>query len=313
MIFRKFQHIVRLSEGVPIEYYNGKCYVFPKIDGTNSSVWLENNQLCAGSRNRKLTLDNDNADFLYNIKDNQNILEFLKDFPKYRLFGEWLVPHTLKNYTYNSWKKFYVFDVIDETNVSDETSSEEYRKLIRYISYEEYSKLLKNYNIEFLPCIKKLSNTNNYDIIKCLELNGYLTTDGIGEGIVIKNYDYINDLKVSVYQKHWFKVVTQEFLEKKQNKYGSSAINKNKTIEEKIIDYYLTESFIRKEYAKIINNNSNVSKEKLIPMTLNKIFFEFINEEVWNIIKKYKYPTIDFKALNCFAIKKIKEILIELF
>lgn len=42
MEFKKYQHVERFgtdeTEGINI----GKCYVFPKIDGTNSSVWLEN-------------------------------------------------------------------------------------------------------------------------------------------------------------------------------------------------------------------------------------------------------------------------------
>ena len=64
MEFRKYQHIERFGtdEVDGIEF--GKCYIFYKIDGTNGSVWLDNDgNLKAGSRNRELTLENDNARF----------------------------------------------------------------------------------------------------------------------------------------------------------------------------------------------------------------------------------------------------------
>ena len=62
MEFKKYQHIVRLNdtnaEGIDV----GECYIFPKIDGTNSQVWLDDDgNLCAGSRNRKLTIESDKA------------------------------------------------------------------------------------------------------------------------------------------------------------------------------------------------------------------------------------------------------------
>ena len=62
MEFKKYQHVERFGaiETNGIEY--GMCYVFPKIDGTNSQLWMDGG-LHAGSRNRELSLDNDNAGF----------------------------------------------------------------------------------------------------------------------------------------------------------------------------------------------------------------------------------------------------------
>jgi hypothetical protein len=60
MEFKSYQHIERfgMTEVENIEL--GKCYIFPKIDGTNSSVWLDDeSNIQAGSRNRVLTLDNE--------------------------------------------------------------------------------------------------------------------------------------------------------------------------------------------------------------------------------------------------------------
>ena len=96
MEFRKYQHIERFGttevEGIEI----GTCYVFPKIDGTNSSVWLNDGVVCAGSRNRQLTLEKDNAGFYAAISKDERIKAYLEKHPTHRLFGEWLVPHSLK-------------------------------------------------------------------------------------------------------------------------------------------------------------------------------------------------------------------------
>lgn len=63
MDFRKYQHIERFGTSEVEQIEIGTCYVFPKIDGTNSSVWLNDGELCAGSRNRQLSLESDNAGF----------------------------------------------------------------------------------------------------------------------------------------------------------------------------------------------------------------------------------------------------------
>ena len=46
---------------------------------------------------------------------------------------------------------------------------------------------------------------------------------------------------------------------------------------------------------------------------IGKSYNTFIKEEIWNIIKKYKNPTINFKILNKTYINKIKEIMPEIF
>ena len=79
MEFKRYQHVERFGttevEGIEM----GTCYVFPKIDGTNSSVWIgADGQVHAGSRNRELSLDNDNAGFLNAICKDVRILEYLK-------------------------------------------------------------------------------------------------------------------------------------------------------------------------------------------------------------------------------------------
>jgi len=51
----------------------------------------------------------------------------------------------------------------------------------------------------------------------------------------------------------------------------------------------------------------------MIPQLLGRVWYDFITEEIWAILKKYKNPTIDFRRLNRYVIAKIKELKQELF
>lgn len=300
MNFEKYQHVERFGTSEVRGIELGTCYVFPKIDRTNSSCWLDNKELKCGSRKRELTLEKDNGGFYNSMISNQNVIGYLHKHPTHRLYGEWLIPHSLKTYRDEAWRKFYVFDVCEY----DEDS-------FRYLTYDEYKPLLEEFNIDYVPCLKIIKNGNFEDFIKCTTENTFLIKDGfgVGEGIVIKNYDYKNQWGRIV----WAKIVTNEFKEKHIKKMGSPVLVKEKNlIEQDIIDKYVTESFVNKEYEKIKLENNGWSS-KCIPILLSKIYYELINEEMWHIIKKFKSPKIDFKILNNLCIKKIKEIKSDLF
>lgn len=292
MEFLKYQHVERFGTTETNGIENGMCYVFPKIDGTNGSLWWENG-LRAGSRNRELTLDNDNAGF-YEWSLNQPFHKFFDKYPNLRLFGEWLVPHALKTYQQTAWRKFYVFDVMEGE---------------QYLPYDEYSQILEIFNIDYIPPICKIENPSYERLINQLEKNGYLIEDGkgVGEGIVIKNYDYRNRFGRTV----WAKIVTNEFKAKHAKVHGAQEIKETKLIESDIVSKYVTKSLIEKELAKIENENGWSSKQ--IPRLLNTVFYCLVSEESWNFVKEFKQPTIDFKRLNYFTVKQIKELKPEIF
>jgi len=295
-MFKKYQHIEKFGNHEVEGIENGMCYIFYKIDGTNSSLWVENGELQAGSRNRHLSLDQDNAGFYKWALEQDNIISFLKENQNIRLFGEWLVPHSLKNYKDNAWRDFYVFDCVD---CSDS-----------YIPYDEYSEWLDVWNIKTIPPICKINNPTEESLYKLLDKTGdYLIKEGSGrgEGIVIKNYDFVNKYGRTV----WAKIVCNEFKEKNQKSFGIPEIRTKSLIEEKIIFDLLSESFIEKEYQKIILESEWSSK--YVPRLLNVVFYEFVKDEIWNIIKKYKNPKIDFGILRNQVILRIKQVKKELF
>lgn len=300
MEFRKYQHIERYGttevEGIEL----GKCYVFPKIDGTNSSVWMDSGMIKAGSRNRELSLDSDNAGFYRNIIGDGRIRDYLLKHPTHRLFGEWLVPHSLKTYRDDAWRKFYVFDVcVDADNEVG----------LEYLPYDIYKPLLEEFGIDYLAPLRIIKNGTLEDFLRCCEENTVLIKDGsgVGEGVVIKNYDFYNKYR----RQTWAKIVTSEFKDKHRKEMGAP-IKENRLVEEAIVVQFVTRAFVEKEYSKMVTENDGW-RSKMIPQLLGRVFHELISEEMWNILKAHKNPTINFKVLNAFTIAKIKELMPEIF
>ncbi len=301
MEFIKYQHIERFRTDEVDGIELGECYVFPKIDGTCSSVWLDaEGNVKAGSRKRELTLEQDNAGFYAYVLKQDNLKQYLIKHPTHRLFGEFLVPHTLKTYRDDAWQKFYIFDVcIDKEDGS-----------LEYIPYDIYQPMLEEFRLDYIPPICIVKNGSYEYFVKALEKNNFLIKDGAGagEGIVIKNYSFYNKFG----RQTWAKIVTSEFKEKHIKTMGCPVLEAQKMIEEKIVEDFCTSAFIEKEYAKIVTEKEGW-QSKYIPELLGRVFSELIKEEIWNIVKKYKYPKVNFKTLNALVIQKIKEVKKELF
>lgn len=298
--FKKYQHLERYGtdEVDGIEF--GNCFIFPKLDGTNASIWVDDrNVVKGGSRNRELTLDNDNAGFYQYVCDTGKIIAYMDKHPNHRLYGEWLVPHSLKTYRDDAWRKFYIFDVtIDQGDG------------VEYIPYDIYKPMLDEFDLDYIVPIARVSNTTYEVLLKALERNQFLIKDGEGngEGIVVKNYDFYNKYKRQV----WAKIVTTEFKEKHAKEMGYNEIQIQKLVEEKIVEDYVTSAFVEKEYEKVRLEQEGWTS-RCIPMLLSRVFYELINEEMWHILKEYKNPKIDFRTLNALTIKKVKEVKSDIF
>jgi hypothetical protein len=301
MSFIKYQHLERYGntevEGIEV----GTCYVFPKLDGTNGSVWLDpskpfGEKFCCGSRNRELSLDNDNAGFMKAMFDDDAVVPYIYQNHSHVLYGEWLVPHTLKTYNDDAWRKFYVFDVYD-------------RNKERLLSYDEYSEGLVAAGINVIAPIAIIKNGSIDHFTECLSKAHYLVKDGegSGEGVVIKNYDYQNKYG----RQTWAKIVTNEFKAKHHIAMGAPVVG-GEIVEEKIAAKYVTQALVDKVEAKIVNEMGGWSS-KYIPRLINTVWYDVVTEETWNFVKEFKNPKVDFKVLSHYVTAKIKELKKELF
>lgn len=295
-MFIKYMHLERFGNDEVEGIEMGETYVFPKLDGTNAQVWLEDGSIKAGSRNRVLSLDNDNAGFYNAIIQDEKVRKYLNDHPNFTLYGEWLVPHSLKTYRDDAWRRFYIFDVYCR---STET----------FLHYNDFKGTLDAYSLDYLAPLAIIRNGTREDFERCLEKNVFLIQEGqgVGEGIVIKNYSFTNRFGNVV----WAKMVTNAFKEVHHKEMGAPLIGGIST-EEQIVNQYVTSHLIDKVHAKIVNEEGGW-KSQYIPRLLQTVYYDLITEEMWAILKEYKNPKIDFSFLQRLSIAKVKELKKEVF
>lgn len=316
--FRKYDHLERFGHRDVTDINHGLCYVFPKIDGTNGSVWWnaeaeEGNRLACGSRNRLLSKDSDNHGFYAHVQASTELAYTAAAFPNWVFYGEWLVPHSLKTYREEAWRRFYVFDVYD-------------RETDRYVDYETYSKELEHTGLDIIPPLCLIENPTKQDLENVLAMNTYMIKDGegAGEGIVIKNYQWANFYG----RQPWAKMVRNEFKEENNKVFGPAIRKGSFQVEAAIVDEFLTEEMCRKTLHKIILDlglefedglrqcESTISithRAKIIPRLIQTVYHDFVIEEIWGALKKHRNPTVDFKTLQGMVTTRLKTLIPELF
>src|SRR4030042_4616656 len=114
MPFEEYMHIERLGTKEVGGILDGTVHVFPKLDGANAQVWMEDGQLCCGTRTRRVG-DDEQGPFgklREYVLSHKGIQGFFADpvtqRKRLRLYGEGLIPPTLRSYLPDAWNKFYV-------------------------------------------------------------------------------------------------------------------------------------------------------------------------------------------------------------
>lgn len=292
--FIKYQHIQRYGTFRVLGIEQGRTYIFPKLDGANSTVWCGDSpeDVRFGNRNKELLLEDDSNNFYLKFHEDENIRAYLKAHPTHRLYGEQLESAKLQTYREDAVGKFYVFDVCIENEQGN----------IEYLPYEVYKPLLEEFGLNYIVPLAIIENATYEDFEKWLNENVYLVEEGkgLGEGIVVKNYAYKNSRGEIL----WAKILTKEFLDKHRHKAQF-------IIEEDIVAKYCTVDFIEKEFDKLITEKGDL--KKCMPILFDRIFEVLIEEEIMNIIVKYKAPVINFSSLKSLVVYKIKETKSDIF
>jgi len=291
----RYPSLKRLGTAETDGILNGDVYIFPKLDWTNAVIWYEDGKVRAGSRNRELTAEKDNAGFYKWVSENEDLAKFFEGNPNLILYWEWLVPHSIKDYEDDAWRNFYCFDVADRSDSNK----------LRFLTNEDCSLFESYYWIKMIPLIDvRLSGDNReLPLEKYKEWASYLLKEGwTPEGIVIKNYDFVN--------KFWdyrsAKIVFDEFNEKRKEVFGDRYIHIPP--ERKIVEKYVTKALVEKEYAKLTLDKDFTSS--MIPEFLGRVYHCLIVEEAVNFTGK---NIINFGVLNKECYAKTKELMPNVF
>ena len=271
----KYQHVERWGTD-EVEYLKNcdTLTVQPKLDGTNGVVVCEfsDDGTCtvkAGSRNRFLTIENDNYGFAKYVQE-----PVKHDYKvKYIVFyGEFA---TGNKYKIIPQKKntFIMFDI--------------------YVMYADnkaywynpcdFSISLVNAGIDFVPSLEILPSEVDKLTETHKEFSRFAVTNNFphGEGFVIKDYGMTGNQ----YRRcTWAKIVYE-----KPNATHTDML-------ETVLDEWFSEGYLEKEYCKYLEkfpNENPVKSQKFA----NLVAREFIKEEAANMVFKFNFPEIDFAKL----------------
>ena len=161
---------------------------------------------------------------------------------------------------------------------------------------------LDKFGLLYIPCLAIINNPTIEDLKALLKDTGnYLITSGLGEGVVIKNYNFVNNEGKTV----WAKMLTEDYsMQKMEYRHNNALLAEKYPIEYKI-SKLLTEEHIHKEYSKLIADKGSW-EIKYMPELLNQVFIEFFKDNWEIILKKFRNPIIDFKVLRSICNDKVK-------
>lgn len=285
--FKKYEKVHRFDHIDEVDgILNGECYIFEKLDGANASVWadFEERKIYLASRNQIVSSWEFGAEEItgefwgfpqYILKS--DIINFLLAHPWIRLYGEWLVKHTVV-YPSEVLNNFYVFDVEDMDT----------EQTLHYLQWKEK---IQEYQIKFIEPFTVLTNPSIKDIEDGLGRTNYGAIPQ-GEGLVVKNYNFVNKYGRQVYAK----MVTKEFKEMNARVFGGPI--PREAIEMKIASVYCTLERVAKILGKIEDSKGEKPNIEDMGRLLGTVYNDIITEEMWTILKKFKNPTIDFHKLQ---------------
>ena len=285
--FRSYGKIHRLGKEEVEGILVGVCHVQEKIDGANTSAWLdESGEMKLASRTRILGDEEFNG-FVPYMKGHEGVRKLLTDHPTWRLYMEWMVRHTIA-YKETMYRKAYLFDVW--------AGSE-------YLPQDQIKSIGEQYGIDTVPHHGVFENPT---IEQLMEYVGKSEFGDRGEGVVIKNPGFINTFGDNVFAK----IVTESFKEDNAVVFGGNNKHSETYHEVYIVNKYMVLPRVKK----IMDKLQPIIPEKLgmqhIPRICGTAFHDMMTEEIGSIIKDV--PKLDFKVLQRIAFKKSKQIYVDI-
>lgn len=293
----KYSKIHRLGKDEVTGILDGPVTVQEKIDGANVSIWVEkqindtkNPELKEisylmkfGSRNNEVP---DFRGLAVYARKHEGINKLLSDSPHFRLFGEFLVKHTI-GYDETSYRHFYLFDILNQdTN--------------EWLNPAEVRICAQIYNIKH-PWVFFEDQVVTEEQIK--EVLGKSTLGPKGEGVVIKNAEYTSRFGV---KPQYAKLVTQEFVEANVDTFGGNNKSSEWYNEQYISNTFMTLGRVKKIMQKIESAEDRPLQKSDTPTIASTAYHDMLEEEIWSIQKKI--PTVNFRQLKKICCRKAVKI-----
>lgn len=288
-MFRKYEKIHRLGKEETDGILDAPVHVQENIDGANLQVWMEDGVIHVGSRNNDVTNrpDGFNGAVFY-IQNHEGVKQFFEQHPTWRLYGEWLVKHTIQ-YKETAYGKFYLFDIHDGEGLRP---------------VESVYEIADKFSFE-TPHYHGLMTVTDINMLK--KLVGTSMLGEKGEGVVIKRLDFKNKFEETVYAK----MVAEEFMEDNAIVFGGNNKFSETYRELWAVNKYMTLGRVQK----ICNKLQSESEERLgmqhIPKLMGLAYHDMFTEEMWEIAGKAS-ATFNFKKFKDLAQRKAKQIYIDI-
>lgn len=296
--FRSYTHLERLGKKEVEGILNGTVSLFTKLDGANSSVWSDGENIYCGSRKRAISMTSDNAGFNYYMEnDNDSEVAALRDYvkahPNYIIYGEWLGQPgqkfigTMKDYIEGG---FFIFDVFD-VDIGD------------YIPYDIYYPEIITFYHRVVSEIVRLENPTVDKVSEYIDKCNYNMPEGeCGEGIVIKQYPSYRDVYGNI---QVAKIVRDEYHEKKKDNHVNKQNKELIDHELQFVNTYCTNAFLAKCQNKVLiahnEDEWDNKKGKLISYFLNLVYWDILNEDFAGFFRKHT------GTVNLGRIKKLSQ------
>ena len=271
------------SNPAAAELLDGEVVIQEKIDGANFSIWWQKDELQFGSRNHAINQYPERfADAKKWIGSYEPVLKYLKEHPTHRLFGEWLVKHSIK-YDPTVMQKFYLFDIMENGC---------------YHSFDYVNEVVAEYGF-LAPRTWFRGTTDRDEILKIF------TKSALGavkaEGVVIRS------LTPEKYKYNIVKLVTSEFEETREKIFGANLDKMSN--EEKIAQKYVTPSRVRKAIFHFRDSGERIDRG-ITAKVVTYVHQDVLLEGIIAISKKYK--DITFKKLYSANAALTRQTLFEL-
>lgn len=288
MLFRSYPKIMALHKEEVEGILDTPVTVQEKVDGANVSIWLrDDGSIAFGSRTRELGDDDFNGFGTYVKEHAPKLLHWLKTNPGFRLYGEWLVKHTI-TYPDEAYKKMYLYDIYD-----DESGL--------YLPQEGVEQIAKNLDLEYPKIFAK---DRMVTLEELTEWVGKSLIEGAtqGEGVVIKNATYKNKWGNHVYAKK----VHEKFKESNAIVFGGNNKHSETYWEMYVVNKYATLGRLTKIMQKIQPEINHKLSYEDIPRVTSMAYYDLLTEEIWEIASKV--VALDFKKLKSLVSKKFTQM-----